>query len=77
MTNLPLFNAIMTCIEGVLGDMRLVPCFMGEGELSAEQVAHLFFDNVVRTFGLPDEVLHNRNPRFTADFWHQLWDKLG
>ena len=41
---------------------------MGEGELSAEQVATLFFNAVVRLFGLPDEVLHDRDPRFTADF---------
>ena len=68
---------MMTCIEVVLGYIHLVPCFMGEGELSAEQVAHLFFENIVRTFGLPDEVLHDRDLRFTADFWHQLWDKLG
>ena len=51
--------------------------FLGEGELSAEQVAHLLFDDVVRIFGLPDEVLHGRDPHFTADFWDQLWDKLG
>ena len=80
MTILPLcngFNAIMTCIEGVLGHMRLVPCLMGDGELSAEQVAHLLFENVVRTFGLPDEVLHDRDTRFSANFWRQLWDRLG
>ena len=79
MTNLSLcngFNAIMSCIEGVLGYMHFVPCFMEEGELSTEQVGHLLFDNVGRTFGLPDEVLHNRDPHFTADFWHLLWDKL-
>ena len=71
MTNLPLcngYNDMMTCIEGVLGYRHLVPCFMGEGELSTEQVAHLFFENVVRTFGLPNEVLHDRDPRFTANF---------
>ena len=51
--------------------------FLGEGELSAEQVAHLLFDDVVRIFGLPDEVLHDRDPCFTADFWCQLWKKLG
>ena len=80
MTNLPLcndFNAMLTCIESVLGYMRLVPCFMEEGELSAEQVAHLFFENVVRTIGLPDEVLHDKDPSFTADFWYQLWDNFG
>ena len=62
----------MTCIEGLLGYVRLIPCFMGEGELSAEHVAQLFFDSVVRMFGLPDEVLHDRDPRFTADFWRHL-----
>ena len=80
MTNLPLCNgsnAMLSCIEGVLGYMRLMPCFMGEGELFTEQVAHLFFKHVVRTFGLPDELLHDRDPRFTADFWQHLWDKLG
>ena len=32
-------NAIMTCIEGLFGFVRLVPCYMGEGEISAKQVA--------------------------------------
>ena len=50
---------------------------MGEGELSAEHMAQLFFDSVVRVFGLPNEVLHDRDPRFTADFWRYLWDSLG
>ena len=80
MTNLPLYNgnnAVMTCIEGLLGYVHLTPCFMGEGELSAEHVAQLFFDSVVRVFGLPDEVLHDRDPRFTADFLRHLWDSLG
>ena len=80
MTNLSLchsYNAMTTSIEGIFGYMHPTPYFMGEGELSTEQVAHLFFENVVRTFGLPDEVLHDRDPPFTADFWRQPWDKLG
>ena len=59
---------MMTFIEGVLGYMSLVTCFVGEGKLSTEQVMHLFFENVVRTFCLPDEVLYDRDLRFTADF---------
>ena len=50
---------------------------MGEGNLSAEHVTYLFFDSVVLVFGLPDEILHDRDPRFTADFWRLLWDSLG
>ena len=26
---------------------------------------------------MPDEILHDRDPCFTSDFWCQLWDKLG
>ena len=50
MTNLPLCNgknAVKTCIEGLLSYVHLIPCFMGEGELSAEHVEQLFFDSVV------------------------------
>ena len=47
------------CIEGLFGFVGIVPCYMSEGELSAEQVAILFFNAVVRLFGQPDEVLHD------------------
>ena len=63
MTNLPLCNgenAAMICIEGLLGYVHLIPCFMGDGELSAEHMAQLYFYSVVRVFGLPNEVLHDR-----------------
>ena len=67
----------MMCIEGLFGFVRAVPCYMGEGELSAEQVVTLFFNTVVRLLELPDEVLNNRDLRFTADFWRHLWDTMG
>ena len=67
----------MTCIEGLFRFIRVVPCYRCEWELSAEQVAILFFNAVVRLFGLPDEVLHDRDPRFIADFWRHLWESLG
>ena len=31
----------------------------------------------MRLFGLPDEVLQDRNPCFTADFCRHLWDAMG
>ena len=67
----------MTCIKGLFGFVRVVPCNMGKGELSAEQVVTLFFNAVVRLFGLPDEVLHDRDPRFTEDFCRHLWNTIG
>ena len=48
-----------------------------EESLSASLVAKLFFDNVVRFFGVPTEVISERDPRFTAFFWWELWACLG
>ena len=79
-TNLPPcsgFNAIFTCVDRLTKFVRLTPCSLGAGELSAANVARLFFDSVVRLFGIPDTVLHDRDPRFTADFWRCLWDLMG
>ena len=50
---------------------------MGDGELSAAAVARLFFDHVVRIFGVPHVVLHDHDPRFTSAFWSELWQLLG
>lgn len=71
------FNTIYTCIDKLSKFVRLIPCFKGEGELSAPECANLFFANVVRLFGLPKMVLHDRDSRFTSNFWRALWELLG
>ena len=45
--------------------------------LTAEQVALLFFQNVVWYLGIPTLIVQNRDPRFTSDFWQSLWKLLG
>ena len=50
---------------------------MGEDKLNAVEVATLFFNNVVRHFGVPTYVIHDRDPRFTSDFWQNMWKLLG
>ena len=70
-------NAIFTCVDRLTKFTRLTPCSLGEGEMTAQAVAAMFFYSVVRYFGIPDTVVHDRDPRFTADFWHELWKLLG
>ena len=50
---------------------------MGEDKLSAAQVAKLIFENLVRFFWVPKELVHDRDPRFTAHLWRELWCLLG
>lgn len=63
------FDAVLVCIDKLTKLVRLVPCSAGEGELSAPAVAQLFFTHVVRFYGVPHFVLHDRDPRFTSAFW--------
>ena len=53
--------------------MRLIPCTMEDSKLSAAQVVKLLFDNIVGFFGVPKELGHDRDPRFTAHLWGELW----
>ena len=63
------YNAIYTVVNRNTQAIRLTACILGVGEMSAEATAKLFFDELVRHYGLPDEALHDRDPRFTAEFW--------
>ena len=65
-------NIIFTCVDRLIKYCRSIPCFVGEGALSASSVAKLFFDNVVRLFAVLAEVISNRDPRFTGFFWEVL-----
>ena len=79
-TDLPLsdgMNAIFTCVEKLSKYVVVVPCHMGDWDLSAFDVADLFFAHVVARFGVPKSVLHDRDPRFTSGFWKHLWARLG
>ena len=55
-TDLPLVdghNGLIVCVDKFSKFTRLIPVGVGEGLLSAPNVAQLFFDNIVRLFGVP------------------------
>ena len=79
-TNLPEsggFNAVFTCVERHTKLVRVTPCRMGESSLDAGGVARLFFDRIVRDFGVPQTIVSDRDPRFTGAFWEALMSLIG
>jgi hypothetical protein len=44
---------------------------------TAEQVARIFFDNVVKLHGIPKHIISDRDPRFTSRYWQELWRLCG
>ena len=80
MTDLPEvngYNALMVVLDKMGKLSRLVSCRAGENQLTAPEVAKLFFENWVRFFGVPKYVIHDRDVRFTASFWKALWSIMG
>ena len=71
------FNGIYTCVDKLTKFVKLILVSLGEGALSASEVACLFFQHVVQLFSIPCVVLHNHDARFTAYFWCCLWELLG
>ena len=43
----------------------------------AEETTKLFFSNVVKHFGLPKDIVSDRDTRFTGLFWVELFKLLG
>ena len=51
----------------------LTPC---NKQVTAEQTAKLFFQNVWVHFGLPTSIVSNRDSRFVGKFWSSLWELM-
>jgi len=45
--------------------------------ISAPQLARLFLSTVVRHHGMPERIISDRDPRFTAHFWRAFWTSMG
>ena len=63
-TDLPLsrsFNSVFTIVDKLTKWVKLIPMVVGEGELSASSVTHLFFYHVVHSFGVLHVVLHDQD----------------
>jgi transposase InsO family protein len=45
--------------------------------VTAAQLAHLTYTEIVRHHGVPSSIVSDRDPRFTSNFWQSLWALLG
>ena len=61
-----------TYVDCLSGLVCLTPCTHGAGEMSAAAMVKLFFNAVVRQFGLPHYIVHDRDAWFMADLWREL-----
>ena len=66
------FNCVLTVSDHLTKFTYLIPYTMGGDKLSAAQVAKLLFENIVRFFVVPKELVCDRDLRSTDHLWHEL-----
>jgi len=67
------FTAILVCVDRLTKMVRLAPC---HDTSTAEDVARIFLDRVFANHGLPEEIVSDRDAKFTSRFWEALCDEL-
>ncbi|TFY52450.1 hypothetical protein EVJ58_g10012 [Rhodofomes roseus] len=67
-------NCILTMTDRLHSDVRAVPT---RTDITAEQLAVLFFDHWVCENGLPEEIISDRDKLFMSAFWRALHKLLG
>jgi transposase InsO family protein len=78
MTKLPLTPRGHTALLVVVDRLTKRAHFLATtDDITAEQTAKLFFSQIIRLHGIPDNIVSDRDPKFTADFWQALWRCFG
>lgn len=73
-TALPLSGSIMVVVDRFSKYATFIPA---PPDCKAEEAAPFFLKNVVKYWGLPRTIISDRDPRFTGQFWTELFPLLG
>ncbi|MBW0473468.1 hypothetical protein O181_013183 [Austropuccinia psidii MF-1] len=68
------FNACLIIVDRFSKSMRCLPFHK---EDTAMDTALLFWNNIISTCGVPKIIISDRDPKFTSEFWINLYDMLG
>ncbi|MBW0472824.1 hypothetical protein O181_012539 [Austropuccinia psidii MF-1] len=68
------FNACLVIVDRYSKSVRCLPC---HEEDTAMDTALLFCNNIISTCGVSKMITGDRDPKFTSEFWANLYDMLG
>ena len=60
-------NTVMVVVNRLSKMAHFMPLRFGEGEADTIMVVKLLFDYIFKFYGLPKEIISDRDPRFTSD----------
>ncbi|MBW0472106.1 hypothetical protein O181_011821 [Austropuccinia psidii MF-1] len=68
------FNACLIIVDRFRKSMRFLTCHK---EDTVMDTALLFWKNIISTCGVPKIIISDRDPKFTSEFWTNLYVMLG
>ncbi|MBW0553076.1 hypothetical protein O181_092791 [Austropuccinia psidii MF-1] len=68
------YNACLIIVDRFSTSMRCLPLHK---EDTAMDTSLLFWNNIISTCGVPKIIISDREPKFTSEFWTNLYDMLG
>ncbi|MBW0532799.1 hypothetical protein O181_072514 [Austropuccinia psidii MF-1] len=68
------FNACLIIVDRSSKNVRCLPCHK---EDTAMNTALLIWNNIISTCGVSKIIISDRDPKFTSEFWTNLYDMLG
>ncbi|MBW0517535.1 hypothetical protein O181_057250 [Austropuccinia psidii MF-1] len=68
------FNLCLIIVDRFRKSMRCLTCHK---EDTAMDSAVLFWNNIISTCGVPKIIISDRDPKFTSEFWTNLYDIVG
>ncbi len=68
------FDVIMVVVDQFSKMAHFIPT---KDEATAQEIGRLFFTHVFKHHGLPKDIISDRNPKFTSNFWRALWKRMG
>ena len=68
------FDAVMVVVDRFSKYVEFIPTFT---TATAEDVAELFFKNVLCRHGCPASIVSDRDSKFISSFWQALWTSVG
>ena len=68
------YDAIANCVCRLSKRAVYIPT---QTDITAEGYAKLFFNHVVRTYGIPKEIISDRDSKFISKFWKSLMEIMG
>lgn len=68
------FDAITTWVDRLSRRVHFIPC---RGTDTAVDTVACFFESIFKHHGLPDNVVSDRDPKFTSKFWTHLMHLCG